>query len=132
MGPWTHGGLRSGASYALDVDFGESAAWGFEVYNQERRRWFDRWLKGDAAAFESEPPVRIFVMGGGSGRKTADGKLDHGGRWRAEHEWPLARTQYAPFYLGRAESLSQKMDRRQRPKHFYLILTIPYRQSLAP
>jgi NTE family protein len=32
------------------------------------------------------PPVRLFVMGGGSGRRTAAGKLDHGGRWRAERE----------------------------------------------
>lgn len=106
MGPWTHGGLRSGANYALDVDFGESAAWGFEIYNRERRRWFDRWLRGVESALESEPPIRIFVMGGGSGRKTAEGRLDHGGRWRTEHEWPLARTRFTPFYLGREKNLS--------------------------
>lgn len=82
MGPWTHGGLRGGLTYALDVDFGAEPAWGFGRYNVERRRWFDRWLKGEATGVEVEPPVRLFVMGGGSGRKTAAGKLDHGGRWR--------------------------------------------------
>ena len=38
-------------------------------------------------------------MGGGSGRKTAGGKLDHGGRWRDEHEWPLARAVQTDYYL---------------------------------
>ena len=44
-------------------------------------------------------PVRIFVMGGGSGRKTAAGKLDHGGHWRDEDEWPLARARPTTYYL---------------------------------
>ncbi|MCA9963573.1 MAG: CocE/NonD family hydrolase [Anaerolineales bacterium] len=99
MGPWTHGGLRGGLTYALDVDFGAASAWGFDRYNQERRRWFDRWLKGAETGVEEEPPVQLFVMGGGSGRKTVAGKLDHGGHWRSEWEWPLTRTRYTPFYL---------------------------------
>ncbi len=28
----------------------------------------------------TEPPVRVFVMGGGSGRRNRDGRLEHGGR----------------------------------------------------
>ncbi|MEJ7662127.1 MAG: CocE/NonD family hydrolase [Hymenobacter sp.] len=43
--------------------------------------------------------MRLFVMGGGSGRKTELGKLDHGGRWREEHEWPLARTRPTTLHL---------------------------------
>ena len=27
-------------------------------------------------------------MGGGSGRRTAEGRLDHGGAWRSQAEWP--------------------------------------------
>ena len=38
-------------------------------------------------------------MGGGTGRKTADGKLDHGGRWRVEPEWPLTRAIPATYYF---------------------------------
>ena len=53
-----------------------------------------------------EAPVRIFVMGGGSGRRTAEGKLDHGGRWREEQEWPLARRVETPYYLHGDGSLS--------------------------
>jgi hypothetical protein len=38
-------------------------------------------------------------MGGGSGRKTEHGKLDHGGRWRDEQEWPLARARERTYWL---------------------------------
>jgi putative CocE/NonD family hydrolase len=100
MGPWNHGGIRGeGDSFAGDVDFGPDAAWGDDVYNRERLRWFDRWLKEFANAVDDDPPVRIFVMGGGDGRRNADGRLNHGGTWRSEREWPLERTVYTPYYL---------------------------------
>jgi predicted acyl esterase len=38
-------------------------------------------------------------MGGGDGRRDPAGRMRHGGRWRAEGEWPLARTEWTPFYL---------------------------------
>src|SRR5579883_1361974 len=99
MGPWTHSGMREPFSYAGDVDFGPASVWGNDHYNRERLRWFDRWLKDIPNGVEDDPPVRIFVMGGGDGRRTPAGKLNHGGRWRAEREWPLARTRYTPYYL---------------------------------
>ena len=95
MGPWNHGAMRgAGASYVGDVDFGPDAAWGDDVYNTERLRWFDRWLKNVPNGLEDDPPVRIFVMGGGDGRRNREGRLNHGGVWRSEKEWPLARTEY--------------------------------------
>jgi len=107
IGPWTHMGMRGvNMSYAGDVDFGPDAVWGFEKYNPERLRWFDRWLKGIENGLEKEPPIRIFVMGGGDGKKNANGRLNHGGKWRTEKEWPLARTQYTNFYLHNDHSLS--------------------------
>ena len=48
---------------------------------------------------EDEAPVRIFVMGGGSGRKNTDGRMEHGGRWRDEREWPLARAVPTTLHL---------------------------------
>jgi len=99
MGPWIHG--QQGRSAHGQVSFGKEAAipdplaW--------RLEWYDHWLKGTdntvgkAAPFSTK--VRIFVMGTGDGRKTADGKLNHGGFWRDENEWPLARTKYTNFYL---------------------------------
>jgi putative CocE/NonD family hydrolase len=108
MGPWNHGAMRGpGTSVVGDVDFGQAARWGDAVYNAERLRWFDRWLKDVPTGVDDDPPVRIFVMGGGSGRKTPEGHLAHGGSWRSEQEWPLARTRLTTFYLhanGRLEA----------------------------
>jgi putative CocE/NonD family hydrolase len=106
VGPWSHVGMRGDASWTLDVDFGPDSVWGVQRYFEEQLRYFDRWLKDEPSALEDEAPVRLFVMGGGSGRKTGLGKLDHGGRWRNEHEWPLARGQAVSYYLQGDGSLS--------------------------
>jgi len=97
VGPWSHVGMRGDATYTLDVDFGEASRWGVRRYFEEQLRFFDAHLR-DGPPLD-DPPVRIFVMGGGSGRRTAEGKLDHGGRWRDEREWPLARARATSFYL---------------------------------
>jgi putative CocE/NonD family hydrolase len=100
IGPWSHTTMRGlGSSATGDVDFGPAARWGDGIYNRERLRWFDRWLKDEATGVDDDPPVRIFVMGGGSGRRNAAGRLEHGGAWRDEREWPLARTEWTRFYL---------------------------------
>ena len=100
LGPWDHMTMRgNGSTYTGDADFGPDSLWGDKVYNQERLRWFDRWLKDIPTGVEDEPPVRIFVMGGGDGRRDRDGHLNHGGRWRTEHEWPLARARETTYYL---------------------------------
>lgn len=100
VGPWNHVLMRGKGSTSVgEVEFGESAKWGDEVFNAERLRWFDRWLKGDETGVEADPPVRIFVMGGGSGEKTPAGHIDHGGQWREEQEWPLARVTSTTLYL---------------------------------
>lgn len=93
LGPWTHG--QRSVTHAGDVDFGPEATLDGHVgtdYFTLRRDWFDRHLRGRDIAEPLPAPVRIFVMGGGSGRRNADGRLDHGGHWRDEQEWPLART----------------------------------------
>jgi putative CocE/NonD family hydrolase len=99
MGPWIHGS-QSGFAHG-QVTFGKEAAipdqWAW------RKEWFDHWLKGQtnsvghAAPFAT--PVRIFVMGTGDGGKDEKGRLKHGGYWRDEQEWPLARTALTNFYL---------------------------------
>ena len=72
-------------------------------------RWFDRWLMGTQNGVESEAPVKIFVMGGGPETITADGRHLHGGHWRDENEWPLARAHRTPFYFHANGSLSPEM-----------------------
>jgi uncharacterized protein len=106
LGPWTHGD-RS-LTYAGEVDFGAAAAVDGNLaqdFFALRRNWFDRWLKGVDDGIESDPPVRVFVMGGGSGRRNAEGRLEHGGRWRASADWPLPQTQLTRFYLHGNRSL---------------------------
>jgi putative CocE/NonD family hydrolase len=99
MGPWIHGQQGSSAhgqaSFGPDAAIPDPLAW--------RLEWYDHWLKGIDNSVGKKAPfatkVRIFVMGTGDGTKTKDGKLNHGGFWRDEHEWPLARTRYTEFYL---------------------------------
>ena len=81
LGPWTHGARST--TFAGDVDFGAQAT--FEActgsdYYAYRLAYFDRMLKGQKTVDEHVPPVRLFVMGGGSGRRTAAGRLES---WRA-------------------------------------------------
>jgi uncharacterized protein len=100
LGPWTHGD-RS-LSYAGDVDFGVAAAVDgnlAEDFLALRCNWFDCWLKGVENGVDKDPPVRIFVMGGGSGRRNNAGRLDHGGRWRTAADWPLPQTRWTAYYL---------------------------------
>ena len=109
MGPWNHGGRGTGTTYAGDVDFGPEARWGYEVYNEHRLRWFDHWLKDIDNGVDREPPVRIFVMGGGDGKRNEEGRLNHGGRWREEREWPMARTRLDSYYLRLEGGLSAEV-----------------------
>jgi putative CocE/NonD family hydrolase len=90
MGPWGH--VVNTVSKLGEVDFGPQALIDMRA---EELRWFNRWLKGytNISAGADEFPVRIFIMGANE--------------WRNEREWPLARTQWMPFYLhsgGRANS----------------------------
>lgn len=94
VGPWIHSSENH--DFAGQAQFTEDAAldlWAFHL------RWFDRWLKGIDNGVDREPPVRIYVMGGGDAHKTTEGRIFVGGHWRNEQEWPLARTQATPYYL---------------------------------
>ncbi len=100
LGPWTHGD-RS-LSYAGEVEFGPAAPVDgnlAEDFFELRRRWFDRWIKQAENGVETEPAVRVFIMGGGSGRRNRDGRLEHGGFWRSAAAWPLPQTRWTRLHL---------------------------------
>jgi putative CocE/NonD family hydrolase len=97
IGPWLHGYDEFARPFAGEVDFGPESV--LDNLNDLRLRWFDQWLKGLPTGVLDEAPVRLFVMGGGGGRRNADSRLEHGGRWRAEQEWPLARTRWTTLHL---------------------------------
>lgn len=92
IGPWSHGWNKS--SKLGDVEFGKTSLIDTPDMLIE---WFDYWMKGSDTAsnlVSGKAPVRIFIMGENI--------------WRDEQEWPLARTEYRPYYLHANQSLSDK------------------------
>ncbi|MBX7256596.1 MAG: CocE/NonD family hydrolase [Candidatus Hydrogenedentes bacterium] len=63
-------------------------------YWAEHLRFFDHYLKGIDNGIDKEPPICIYVM--------------HGGGWRFENEWPLARQVITPFYFAEGHGLVSK------------------------
>jgi putative CocE/NonD family hydrolase len=82
IGPWTHGVPMMGQTKFNGIDYGPSAALD---YNDLLLQFFDYWLRGIDDNYSTQPPIRIFVMGDNE--------------WRAENEWPPARTRYQDLFL---------------------------------
>ena len=115
MGPWTHLSFHDGADgTAGDVDFGTEARLGLDGFYDLQLRWFDETLKEPGAGGEPGPPVRIFVMGGGDGRRTEQGKLRHGGRWRDERDGLPPARRKRDLYLIAGGRLEPGAGRRRR------------------
>ena len=120
MGPWIHGqqarGSHGQVSFGKDAAIPDELAW--------RLEWYDHWLKGLDNKVGKEAPfatkVRLFVMGTGDGRKDVQGLLQHGGYWRDEHEWPLARTRYTNYYFQKDGGLSTSGPAQNRSSTSFL------------
>ncbi|ASN07266.1 CocE/NonD family hydrolase [Virgibacillus necropolis] len=86
IGPWAHGNF---GSVIGERKFGSHAAEDWIDHKEDltnlHLRWFDYWLKGKDTHIGEEAPVKIFIMGIN--------------QWRDEQDWPLARTNYVPYYL---------------------------------
>lgn len=76
IAPWTHADSLTFQGRPLTENFRYASL-------KPSIPWFDRHLRG--LPVNPLSPAKIFVMGIN--------------RWRSENEWPLARTQYTPFYL---------------------------------
>jgi predicted acyl esterase len=73
-------------------------------YHYEMLRWYDHWLKGMDTRVMEGAPIQLYIHGEDT--------------WRAEHEWPLERTQWRELYLGgaaggRAGTLSETAGAEQ-------------------
>ena len=122
MGPWTHGEATLDRSWSGDVDFGPTAPTSgnlAESVAELRMQFFDHALKDLASGWEDAPSVRMFVMGGGSGRRIASGRLDHGGAWRDEPAWPPARAVEQRWYLHGDGSLRREQPAAGAPPSQY-------------
>ena len=100
IGPWTHGGQNS--NVAGEVEFTKEA--GIDLLGF-RLRWYDRWMRDDKNGVEEEP-VWLYIMGTGDDRRSSAGRLQHGGFWRSERDWPLARARKTTLYLSASGQLT--------------------------
>jgi len=94
VGPWSHG--YNGGVYP-ERNFGTLASDGAADVTSEQIRWFKRWLKNED--IDSEPRVKLFIMGPDI--------------WREEADWPLPDTIWREYYLhsdGMAASIGGSMD----------------------
>jgi len=80
VGPWAHG--DRGTRELNGVDMGAEAE---RDLMAEYRKWFDFWLRTDAADAPDAPGVELYVMGSN--------------RWVGGDRYPLAETSYRPLYL---------------------------------
>ena len=118
MGPWTHGQYE--VTYSGDLDFGTES---HVHFNDVRLAWFDHYLKGMNTEFAHSLPVRIFTMGSGDGRRVVSGapgfgsdspgRVNHGGYWRSEPDWPLPGTLDTPYYLHEDASMGPDMPKAE-------------------
>lgn len=98
LGPWTHG--KRCLSYAGDVDFGPASYFDGNLapsYLDFRADWMDEVL-GRSTTTVQRTAVTYFLMGGGSGKATQLGRLDHGGRWERAATWPPENAQRVTLY----------------------------------
>ncbi|WMD22844.1 CocE/NonD family hydrolase [Achromobacter seleniivolatilans] len=111
MGPWLHGDRN--ITHSGDAEFGPAAAFDGNVaasWLDFRLAWFRQWLQGKPAAQASDasgPAARLFLMGGGSGRRDPDGRFEHGGQWVQADAWPVPQATATPLYLHADGRLSE-------------------------
>ena len=112
MGPWVHG---IGPRASGDVDFGAAAEVDMVA---EQQRWFDQVLKGKNTGIFEEPPVRLFIMGGGDGTRTARGFMEDGGGWLATTAWPPPEASSRAYYLHDDGSLNEQRPGNETPSTY--------------
>jgi predicted acyl esterase len=81
-------------------------------------RWYDYWLKGIANGVMDEPPVKIFVRGTN--------------KWRAERDWPLARTRWTKLYLRAGGRLSDTPAEPHEPADSFINEPWPKPNTASP
>lgn len=101
MAPTGHGGFPAGTGeelyragpYFRHFDDRTST---HAMLNEEKLRFFDRYVRGIRNGFEERPPVRLYVMGKG---------------WRDEAAWPLARQRLTHYYFEADGGLATRRGR---------------------
>jgi putative CocE/NonD family hydrolase len=117
IGPWSHNNFECSLG---DVNFGNEGGriGSYRDFLHLELAWFDRWMKDDPRA-DIGPPVQVFMMGGGDGRRGAGGRLNHGGQWHFGESWPPQSARPTPFYLHEHGVLSQETPTESRSSRTY-------------
>jgi putative CocE/NonD family hydrolase len=100
MGPWSH--EEEVETFRGDVDFGPESV---TVIREHELAFYDRFLRDADGDWDARPPLELFVMGANE--------------WRGEHEWPLARTEFTPWFLQGGGVLSVDEPRADEPGDRY-------------
>ena len=66
----------------------------FHEWHEEMIRWYDHWLKGIDNGVDTDPAVKVWIMGEN--------------KWRTYDDWPVPETQWTKYYLHSWEKLSAK------------------------
>jgi len=106
VGPWTHNNTRPSCG---DANFGAIASEipGVGSYLELHHQWYNRHLRGDKTA-NVGAPVKIFIMGGGDGRRGEGGRINHGGAWHTGNTWPPKGSRPVRFYLHEGGGLARE------------------------
>ncbi len=101
IGPWVHGEPTPQTRTIGDRDFGAAAGLDYAALVLD---WCDLHVRGVDRGLQSQPPVRLFVMGAN--------------RWRTEQTWPVPSTPRA-LYLRAGGRLTQDLPQdREAPEQF--------------
>ena len=113
-GPWAYGEVG-------DVEFGPEYPSNdrHERDRDEQMRFFDQFLKGIDTGISDEPKMKIFVMGGGNGIKSDQGRMSHGGRWCLEEVWPLPQTKLTTYHFHADGTLRSETPEVDAPSSSY-------------
>ncbi|NUT77639.1 CocE/NonD family hydrolase [Pseudomonas sp. C1C7] len=100
MGPWLHGDRN--ITHSGDAEYGLTAAFDGHVEDDWlacRLRWFETHLLQASSTTPPPQQVQVFIMGGGSGRKDVNQRIDHGGEWLTTSRWPLPGSQQMTLHF---------------------------------
>jgi uncharacterized protein len=99
MGPWSH--EEEVETFRGDVDLSPALT----VVRDHELAFYDRYLRDEGNDWEERPPLELFVLGRNE--------------WRGESEWPLAGTDFTPFYLRADGRLDRQEPRSDEPADRY-------------
>ncbi len=99
IGPWSH--EEEIETFTGDIDLTPART----VIREHELAFFDRYLKDVANGWDERPAAELYVLGANE--------------WRGESTWPLAHTDFTPFYLRQGRALSIDEPRPDEPADHY-------------